>query len=226
MFNYNDICYESCPPLTDSNADNICELEPSYETNNITEATETIKNNLVNLYHGSKKDQSHVIEITNTDTTVEFYGVTKDKSKNKEKHNTDKRTSSLSDIDLSECIQQIYETNSIYPSDDVIILKYDLTNTPKDYLINPVEYKFINSRNGDELDASACGHRSIKISYPFFNIIKILDNLAHKKRNLQPIKIEIKNDNDLSSLIEKYNIGKKINGEYKTIDAFNSKDSI
>lgn len=108
--------------------------------------------------------------------------------------------------------------------DDVIILKYDLMETPKEYLINPVEYKFINSRNGQEIDASICPKNSIKISYPFFNIINQYNQ--NSRRNLETIMISIKNENDLNLLTEKYNIGKEINEKYPSVDSFNSKDGI
>jgi hypothetical protein len=230
---YNGICYDKCPDLTKENKDGLCELELENKSENITQFTQIIKNNIVSLYKAAKSEESeneesdsNVIDLVNSNSTVEFYGVNNNKKENKMKHNKNNKTSSLSYIDLSECIQQIYDTNNMSPDEEIIILKYDLKDTPKEYLINPVEYKFISSQSGKELDASACGHGSIKISYPFFNIIKNLDNLAHKKRNLQPAKIVIKTDNDLSSLIEKYNIGKKINGEYTTIDTFNPKDPV
>jgi hypothetical protein len=96
------------------------------------------------------------------------------------------------------------------PTDDIIILKFDMINTPKEYLINPVEYKFINSRTGAELDASACSNKKVKISYPFFNILKNYDKMTNKKRNLNTIMLDLKS-NDLTTLNEKYNLGKEIN---------------
>ena len=232
LFEYKGICYyEGCPTLTQPLSDDPhkCELTPIYdESDNATLVTQIIKNNIVTLYSNSnEEEESNVIDLVKCDTTVEFYGVNKNKKNNKEKHNNkDKKTSSLSYIDLSECIQQIYETNHMGADADIIILKYDLQTTPNEYLINPVEYKFINSKNGHELDASACGNGGIKISYPFSNIISALDKLAKKKRNLVPAKIELTTDSDLSSLTEKYNVGKIINGEYSEIDTFNANDKI
>jgi hypothetical protein len=41
-----------------------------------------------------------------------------------------------------------------------IELKFDINKTPSNFLINPVEYKFINSETGKELDATVCEHNS------------------------------------------------------------------
>ena len=41
-------------------------------------------------------------------------------------------------------------------NDDIVILKFGVNKIPNKFLINPVEYKLINSRTGQELDASIC----------------------------------------------------------------------
>ena len=211
---YDDICYEECPELTKENNNGECELELINESNNMTEFTKVITNNIVSLYQTSKKDNSDnngnkdeddkkeeeddskIIELVNSNLIVELYGVNNNKKENKVNHNKkNKASSSLSYIDLSECIQSIYESNNMSPKDDIIILKFDKTVTPADYLINPVEYKFFNSRNGQELDASICGKGAIKISYSFTNIINNYDKLSKPKRNLKDIMITLKNEN-------------------------------
>ena len=233
---YNGICYEECPELTKEDENHVCKLEPSDSTSNVTEFAQKLQNNILNLYLESKseksedeeeKEDSKIIKLENTNSTVEFYGVSKNEKKSKEKHNNKaKESASLSYIDLSECINKIYEANNMNSDDEIIILKFDILDTPKEYLINPVEYKFINSRNGKELDASVCAHGAIKISYPFFNIIDKYDELSKRKRILKAITIDINNDKDLNTLKDKYNIGKEINDEYSYVDTFNSKDNI
>ena len=244
---YNGICYEECPELTKENENGVCELQEVVEAKNMTEFTKVITDNIVSLYTISKKEDSDntnnngnegdkdeeesgskIIELVDSNLTIEFYGVNNNKKENKEKHNNKNKTSSsLSYIDLSECIQSIYESNNMRPEDDIIILKFDKKDTPADYLINPVEYKFINSRNGQQLDASICSKGAIKISYPFSNIISNYDKLLNKhKRNLKNIMISLENDNDLNTLKEKYNIGKEIYEEFSYVDTFNSKDKI
>ena len=231
-FSYNGICYEKCPDLTKQSEDNskICEISPQIETTNLTKFTEIINENIVDLYKTAITDEevSGVIEVKGSDSIVEFYGVNPKKKDKKSEHNKNKITSTLSYIDLSECLQSIYETNNMDSNDDIIILKFDMINTPKEYLINPVEYKFINSRTGSELDASSCGNKQIKISYSFFNILSNYDKLTKKIRyirNLDTIMLDIKS-NDLTTLNEKYNLGKEINEMYPNIDTFNSKNEI
>ena len=240
---YNGICYEECPELTKENENGICELQQISDTKNSTEFAKVLTDNIVSLYQISRKDDtdnenendeddSKIIDLVNSNLTVEFYGVSKNKKENKLKHNNKNKTSSsLSYIDLSECIQDLYESNNMLPDDEIIILKFDKKETPIDYLINPVEYKFLNSRNGQELDASICAKGGIKISYPFSNIIMNYEKLSTHKhssrlRNLKYTKLNLNNVNDLNTLIEKYNVGKEIYEEYSNVDTFNKKDSI
>ena len=240
---YNGICYEECPELTKENENGICELQETNDSKNSTEFAKVLSDNIVSLYQISRKygtdnenenneDDSKIIELENINLTVEFYGVSKNKKENKLNHNNKNKTSSsLSYIDLSECIPDLYDSNNMLPDDEIIILKFDKKETPIDYLINPVEYKFLNSRNGQELDASICAKEGIKISYPFSKIINNYEKLTTSKqnlllRNLKYRTISLNNVNDLNTLIEKYNIGKQIYEEYSNIDTFNSKDSI
>ena len=235
---YNGICYDDCPELTQASADdpNLCVLKTQIPTanSNLEDITEMISENIVDLYKNSNPEEetSGVIEVEGGNSIVEFYGVNKNskkESKSKGHNDKEKITSTLSYIDLSECIQSIYENNNMLPTDDIIILKFDMIKTPNEYLINPVEYKFINSRTGENLDASACGNKKIKISYPFFNILKNYDkNIKNKKRTiriLETVMLDLKT-NDLNTLGDKYNIGKEINSKYPNIDTFNSKNEI
>jgi len=232
LVEYNGICYNKCPELTEKNEEGICELSPTNESENITAISQFITNNIVDLYTSSKASEGNdgekedIIELVNLKSTIEFYGINKYMGNKKSNHNNKaKKSSSLSYIDLGECLQKIYSTYNMDPeTDDVIVLKYDLMDTPKEYLINPVEYKFINSKNGQEIEASICPHGSIKISYPFFNIINQYDQKS--RRNLETVMISIKNENDLNLVTEKYNIGKEINEKYPSVDSFNSKDGI
>ena len=63
---------------------------------------------------------------------------------------------------------------------EIIILKFDVKAPRSDLLIKPVEYKFVNSRTGQVLDASICEHNSIKISYPLHDLIKLLSFLKNR----------------------------------------------
>ena len=237
---YNGICYDNCPNFTKiSSTDNEkCELIKEYESNNISEFTEYIIKEVSTLYNTSfDEDINATINVKNIQGTessdfviTEFYGVNKDPNKKKDfkdEHNNNKEglTSSLTYIDLSGCINNIYNDNNMKPTDDIIVLKFDLVNTPNEYLINPVEYKFINSNTGRELDAKSCLNKKIQISYPFEKIIEKYDSISKQKRNLEIKKLDIQS-NDLSLLIEKYNIGKELNDLFPDTDTFNYKDNI
>ena len=111
-----------------------------------------MKENIVELYAKSnnlKNDNPNIVKkIVTTNATVEFYGVNKN-NKGNTKQNIQ---SDLSYIDISECIDKIYSANNMNNNEDIVILKYDINRIPSNFLINPVEYKFINSETGQELN--------------------------------------------------------------------------
>mgnify|MGYP002623830887 CR=1 FL=1 len=233
FYTYNEVCYKECPELTEKNdTQKTCELKDKY--NGVEELKEKITTSsvIVDLYYSAEegKDSEGIIEVKDGDDTnyiVEYYGLNPNKGHYKSKHNNNKESlsSSLSYIDLSECINNLYKDNGMNITDDIIVVKFDLIDTPKEYLINPVEYKFFHPVTGKELDMSACYNKKIKISYPFSNILKNYQNNFKKHRNLEIFKLDIKS-NDITSLTEKYNIAKKINEEYPEIDIFNSNNYI
>ena len=231
-FTYNNVCYNECPEMTKpkGSTDKICELVTNY--NDIEEVKEKITDSsvIVDLYYSVDLGtySEGIIEVKNGDDSyiVEYYGLNPDKVGYKSKHNNkDSSSSSLSYIDLSECINNLYKDNGMNSTDDIIVVKFDKVATPKEYLINPVEYKFFHPISGKELDMSACYNKKIKISYPISNILKNYEKNFKTYRNLEIFKLDIESK-DISSLIEKYNIAKKINGEYPEIDIFNSNDYI
>ena len=229
-FTYNDICYAKCPDMTIENG-NICELKTTYEED-IEKVKENITNSsvIVDLYYSAieGKDSEGIIEVKDGDETymIEYYGLNPNKDYYKAKHNNkESPSSSLSYIDLIECINNLYKDNGMNSTDDIIVVKFDKVNTPKEYLINPVEYKCFHPVSGEELDMSACYNKKMEISYPFSKILENYENNLKKHRNLETVKLDIESK-DISSLIEKYNIAKKINGEYPEIDMFNSNDYI
>ena len=233
FYTYNKVCYKECPEMTKpiDNPVKICELET--KSNDIEKVKEKITNSsvIVDLYYSTdlEKDSEGIIEVTDGDDSymVEYYGLNPSKDYYKSKHNNDKESlsSSLSYIDLSECINNLYKDNGMNSTDDIIVVKFDKIITPKEYLINPVEYKFFHPVSGKELDMSACYNKKIKISYPFSKILENYANNLKKLRNLETFKLDIESE-DINSLIEKYNIAKKIHGEYPEIDIFNSGDYI
>ena len=236
FFEYNNVCYKECPEMTEGKTlsdtnKKVCELTSEYD--DIEKVKEKITNSsvIVDLYYSTdlENDSEGIIEVKDGDDSyiVEYYGLNPKNDKYKSKHNNNKESlsSSLSYIDLSECINNLYKDNGMNSTDDIIVVKFDKVVTPKEYLINPVEYKFFLPVSGKELDMSACYNKKIKISYPFSKILENYANNFKKHRNLETLKLDIESE-DINSLIEKYNIAKKIHGEYPEIDIFNSGDYI
>jgi len=237
-FEYNKICYDKCPNFTEPDNNNVCHLITEYNSNNMTSFTEEITSSIYYMYKTAIFDHkvNGTLELKNFDgytsddlIITEFYSVNNSDKLNriyKDNHNNkDKLSSSLTYIDISECIDHLYSLYQLPSSVDIIILKFDLVNTPNEYLINPVEYIFIRSDTGQKIDASPCMYKKVIISYPFEkNIIKLDELNSQKKRNLERYDFNIEN-NDLTKLKELYNIGKELNDLYG-IDTFNSRDSI
>ena len=119
----------------------------------------------------------------------------------------------LTYIDLGNCIDKIYEKNSLSEDTDIIIVKYDIASSNS--LIKPVEYKIINSKTGEEIPLDACEDNSIVISYPLSDILK---NFATETN---PRNLEESRDNNNLNLREKFLKGKELNLEDNKIDSFN-----
>ena len=224
---YQGICYERCPNLTETTdtKPNECQLKLVDSEITLTNLEKQMKENIVDLYAKSnalKNDNPNIVKkIVTTNATVEFYGVNKN-NKGNTKQNIQ---SDLSYIDISECIDKIYSANNMNNNEDIVILKYDINRIPSNFLINPVEYKFINSETGQELDATVCEHNSIKISYPVHDLINKYDALMKNLRKLEYINIDLISNNK-ESLREKFDKGKEIVGDYSDIDIFNINDKI
>ena len=226
-FIYQNICYEKCPNLTEAIGDsNECQLKTVDNEIKLETLEQVMTENIVDLY---KKSTNYIQNKSRSDTgpipgqkiitpnaTVEYYGVNKN-NKGKSSNNIQ---SDVSYIDISECIDKIYSSNKMKEKDDIVILKFDVNKMPNNFLINPVEYKLINSRTGQELDASVCEHNSIKISYPVHDLINKFDKMMRNMRKLEYMKIDL-TSNNRDSLREKLDKGKEIIVDYPDTDIFN-----
>ena len=221
---YQGICYKNCPNLTES-VDNSkkCQIKSLDTEITLENLEKQMSENIVELYSKSNIYNSQNVrqKIVTTNATVEFYGVNKNNKGNGNKN----IQSDLSYIDISLCVDKIYKINKMENTDDIIILKYDLNMISEKLLINPVEYKFINSRTGQELDATVCEHNSIKISYPVHDLINKYDKMMKSLRKLEYIKIDLTSNNK-DSLREKLDKGKEIIQDYSETDIFNINDRI
>ena len=231
-FLYENTCYnEKCPNLTEIiPGTKECKLKEVDTEIKLNDLEKVMTDNIVDLYQrsseasGTNKGSGAVAsaskKIVTTGATVEFYGVNKNNRGNS--HQDVK--SDLSYIDISECIEKIYKSNNMNEKeDDIIILKFDVNREFQNYLITPVEYKFINSRTGRELDASVCEHNSIRISYPVHNLINKYDKMRKKLRLLEYMKVNLMSNNK-DSLREKFDKGIDIIADYPDTDIFNIND--
>ena len=217
---YRGICYDKCPYLTEAGNNNECQLSSVDNDIELENLEKAMTENILELYKKSTSFDTNITtgsvgqKIVTKNATVEFYGVNK-----KNKGKKDNIKSDLSYIDISDCLEKIYKSNNMKEGADIIILKFDVNKMPNKYLINPVEYKFINSENGQELDASVCEHNSIRISYPVHDLINRYDKLTKNRRKLEYMKISLTSNNK-ESLRDKLDKGKEIFDEYPAIDIF------
>ena len=220
LYEYSKVCYSECPLFTQKNKnDYICEF--STESNNLQELVGNVTNRIVDIYPDLPNGG---LVINNEEASLQIYGLNRDNY-----NNTDAiiRTN-LAYIDLSGCIDKIYESNNMESKDDIVVVKLDLKSRNKKLVINPVEYEFINSNNGKILDASVCEKNQVVISYPITYMLN-----SQKKRNLQDEEEpELENveekeeDPQKKDIMDKFNKGKKLNDQDKSIDTFNFNSSI
>ena len=212
-------CYSNCPNLTELGRENECILSPVNYDLDFSNLEETMVDKVTELYvrRGTKVTNSSQ-KIMTKDAIVQFYGVNKDQKDN----SLLDVDSDLSFINISNCINKLYNTYDI--KEDIIILKFDLYTPPDNFMINPVEYKFIDSESGEELDGSICEHHTIRISYPIHELISKFDSLI-KQRNLEFMKLDLTSNNKVT-LREKVDKGKEIIELYPDTDTFNIDDKL
>jgi len=161
-FIYGQKCVEKCPNLTEVGINNECQLSQVDNELNFDNLEQTMIENILELYNGMSNSINSYIsqKIATKDANIEFYGV----NQNHRGYTYQNIESDLSYIDISGCIDKLYNSHGMTDS-DIIVLKFDVNNPPNNFMINPVEYRFIDSKTGDILDATICGHNSIKVSY-------------------------------------------------------------
>ena len=221
-FIYGQRCVDKCPNLTEVGINNECHMSQVDNELNFDNLEKTMLENILELYGGVNNANSYISQkIATKDANIEFYGVNKNHRGNSQQN----VESDLSYIDISGCIDKIYNSHGLDDdTSDIIVLKFDVNNPPNDFMINPVEYRFLDSKTGDILDATICGHNSIKMSYPLHYLINIYDNRI-KQRKLEYMQLELTSNNK-ESLREKLDKGKEIAEKYPDRDIFNMNDTI
>ena len=218
LYEYANICYEKCPLFTQENKnDYICEF--STETKDLDNLVGNVTNLITDIY---KDLPDGGLVINNEEASLQIYGLKRNDLNNKQSI----IRSNLAFIDLSGCIDKIYESNDMDSKDDIVVVKLDLKSKNKKLIINPVEYEFINSKNGKVLDASVCEKNEVVISYPITYMLKKLRNLENDENN-ENDENEEENEEDIKKdILDKFNKGKELNIKDKSIDTFNFNSSI
>ena len=213
---YKNNCFESCPSNTrtpDDISKDCVEIIPFNESESLDNLHNDIKQKIGTLYQTSS-NEGIIFNLNNS--TLQIYGLNKNR---KEKTEFIIR-SNLTYIDLSNCINKIYEENSnnLNSEDDIVIVKYDIGDKTDSLTINPVEFQAFNSRTGEEISLAPC-RNAIVISYPISSILNTYDLDSNKLRNL---------DEDINNLNlkEKFLKGKALYIEDKEIDSFNFQNKL
>ena len=214
-FEYKNICYQDqCPEPTIS--ENMktnkykCITKKYASSTGLDELNKYVMEEIVELYPNVPEGG---ITYNNFNLTMHVYGIKKD---DKKPQNL-KIKSSLSYIDLGSCTDKVYTNNKLENSDDIVVVKYDLTNQTSNSLIDPVEYTFVNSRTGQILDMSVCSKNDIVISYSLSNILNY--HKRNEKRRLQANENNEDVENIMYEIQKQYYKGKEIYAQYN-LDSF------
>ena len=220
-YDYLGICYEECPPLTVKDDNNhICKLTEQFEDKNLTNLVKNLREEIKTIYENLPI--GGLVINNENDATVQIYGLGKKNSE--EKKNSIIRTN-LAYIDLSGCIEKIYESNDMEPGDEIIVVKVDLKSKNKNLVVNPIEYEFVNSRTAEVLDASVCEKSEVVVSYPITYMLKNknkLRNLDDGSENEDDAEEEAKE----KEIMNKFNRGKDLYDKDNSIDSFNYNSTI
>ena len=211
-YHYDGGCYSTCPQntkLIDELSKECVETYTFEESKDLKSLEENIKTNIKKIYEKTSSSNGVIYNINNS--TMQIYGI----NKNKEDKKDTIMRNNLTYIDLSYCLDKLYQKNGLSEDTDIIIVKYDIGEKANSSTINPVEFKIINSKTGEEIPLSACEDNSIIISYPLMNILNSFITESNNLRNLE----EDENKKNLN-LREKFFKGKEININNKEIDTF------
>ena len=223
-FIFENTCYKSCPGKTKvlDQISKICEdiliFDEEEKMETLVDLEEKVDDTIINLYE-KKKSVGLVYNIANS--TMQFYGVNKNKATNQDLI----MRSNLTYIDISKCLDKLYKTylNSPDKDGDIIIVKYDIGDVTNSTTINPVEYKLVNSKTGELIQMDVCEDNSILISYPLSSILNNFPTRNRKTRKLQE-----SDEADVLDLNfrEKFLLGKELYLQDNEIDIFNYENKI
>ena len=179
-FEYNNICYSSCPNGTHNISNNIC-----IETNNINNITynncNDYFNNIAKINNNSNSQNDIIMNIQNElmnnklDFCIENIIIKENKdllikdkniiyqltSTYNQNHNI---YNNLSSINLNRCEKELRKNYSIDNNITLLILKIDIFENG--ILIPIIEYEVYNSKTKDQLNLNICQNMKIDINIP------------------------------------------------------------
>ena len=218
-YKFKNGCYPSCPDgtqLVDKLSKECTEYISFNDTEDLVNLNTKVEEEIKSIYNKTST-VGLVYNIKNS--TMQIYGVNK---KQTPKHDLLMR-SNLTYIDLSFCIDKLYQDNNLDDDADIVIVKYDIGDATDSTTINPVEFKLFNSKNGQEItNMNACKDNSIVISYPLSSILNNFPTESESKRLRNIEEKEVINLN----LRQKFLKGKELNLENEEIDSFNIENKL
>ena len=223
-FIFENECHKSCPGKTKvlDQISKICEdiliFDDEEEMKNLSQLQEKVDASIKDLY---KKKQNVGLVYNIANSTMQFYGVNKNKATDQDLI----MRSNLTYIDISKCLDKLYKKylNTEENDGDIIIVKYDIGDVTNSTTINPVEYKLVNSKTGEPIPMDVCEDNSILISYPLSSILNNFPTRNRKTRKLQE-----SDEADILDLNfrEKFLLGKELYLQDNEIDIFNYENKI
>jgi len=223
-FIFENECHKSCPGKTKvlDQISKICEdiliFDDEEEMKTLSQLQEKVNASILDLY---KKKQNVGLVYNIDNSTMQFYGVNKNKATDQDLI----MRSNLTYIDISKCLDKLYQKylNTEEKDGDIIIVKYDIGDVTNSTTINPVEYKLVNSKTGDPIPMDVCEDNSILISYPLSSILNNFPTRNRKTRKLQE-----SGEADILDLNfrEKFLLGKELYLQDNEIDIFNYENKI
>ena len=207
---YLDICYSSCPSLTEPVINEYnCKLRNDIDNPDLKVLLKNVEDKINEINENIPKG-GIVINNEENEATVQVYRLEDDEKKNKEAL----LRSNLAYVDISECIAKIRKNNNMKEGEQVIMVKLDLKSKSKKLIVNPVEYEFRSSITGALLDASVCERNEVVVSYPLTYLFK------NRK------KLRLLDDEEMIEIAEKFERGKLLYQKDNFIDSFNYNSTI
>ena len=207
---YLDICYSSCPSLTEPVINEYnCKLRNDIDNPDLKVLLKNVEDKINEINENIPKG-GIVIKNEENEATVQVYRLEDDEKKNKEAL----LRSNLAYVDISECIAKIRKNNNMKEGEQVIMVKLDLKSKSKKLIVNPVEYEFRSSITGALLDASVCERNEVVVSYPLTYLFK------NRK------KLRLLDDEEMIEIAEKFERGKLLYQKDNFIDSFNYNSTI